>query len=324
MEIIALTGPYPSGVKELIAQLAPKGFEVRTIATVKEFDQLQDANYIILRTLSLDEGLINSIPNLKFIQRWGVGYDTVDIKAAGKRDIPVAITTGINAAPVSEMAVLLMLATYRNLIQLHNNVQAGKWREDAPSTAYVINGKTVGLVGIGNIGKQVAKKVQAFGAEVQYYDAFRLPPEEEVKLGVKYVEMDELLKTSDIISLHVPLTDDTRHLICTATIELMKPSAIIINTARGEIIREADLVEALQNNRILGAGLDVVEHEPATEDNPLLALKNVVVTPHMGAATSDISVSMAKRCVENIIKISKGENLAKSDVVNAGFLMKNK
>jgi len=324
MEVIALTGPYPSGVKELLAELAPSGFEVRTIATTQDFEKLQDANYIILRTLSLDEQIINSLPNLKFIQRWGVGYDTVDIQAAGKRNIPVAITTGINAAPVSEMAVLLMLATYRNLIQLFNNVQAGKWREGASANAYVINGKTVGLVGMGNIGKQVAKKVQAFGADVKYYDAFRLSPEEEAKLGVTYVEMEELLKTTDIISLHVPLTDDTRHLICTATIELMKPSAIIINTARGEIISEADLVVALQNNRIMGAGLDVVEHEPASKDNPLLTLKNVVVTPHMGAATSDISVSMAKRCMENIIKVSKGESLGTSDVVNAPFLINSK
>lgn len=321
MKKIALIGPYDPQIKELLYKGIPNDFTIKEITAESEYTALHDINYIILRTLTMKETIINSIPNLKLIQRWGVGFDTVDIEAAAKRKIPVAITSGMNAPSVSEMAVLLMLAVYRKLPRLHNNVLAGKWRGEAgiASTSYVIDGKTVGLIGFGSIGKLVAKKVQAFGANVQYYDAFRQPLEEEEKWGVKYVELEELLKTSDIISLHVPLMENTRHLICKDTIELMKPNAIIINTARGAIIKEEDLVEALQNKRILGAGLDVVEHEPPDANGPLLALDNIVLTPHMGGSTMDVNFSMAKRCIENIIKISKEEPLLKTDFVNAKY-----
>ncbi|GMA97657.1 2-hydroxyacid dehydrogenase [Pelosinus sp. IPA-1] len=321
MEVIALTGQYDPEIKALIAGMVPQGFILKEISSVDEYDNLREVNYIILRILSLNEKTINSIPNLKLIQRWGVGYDKVDVKAAGKRNIPVAITPGMNAAAVSEMAVLLMLAVYRNLIRLHNNVLDGKWQEDAgASSAYTIDGKTVGLIGLGNIGKEVAQKVKAFGAEVQYYDAFKQSPEEEEKLGIKYVVLEELLKTSDIVSLHVPLLDSTRHLICKENLALMKPSAIIVNTARGPIIDEADLVEALENRKILGAGLDCLENEPAAKNNPLFNLSNVVLAPHMGGSTIDISVKMAKRCIDNILKISKNESLPESDIVNAEYL----
>lgn len=322
MEIIALTGQYDPEIKAMFSKMIPPGFELKEISAASQYDELQDANYIILRILSLNEEVINSLPNLKLIQRWGVGYDKVDIAAAGKNKIPVAITPGMNASSVSEMAVLLMLAVYRKLICLHNNVLAGKWQQEGiGSASYTIDGKTVGLIGLGNIGKQVARKVMAFGAAVQYYDVFRLSPEEEEKLNLRYVELEELLKTSDIISVHVPLTDKTKHLICKDTIELMKPTAIIVNTARGPIINEDDLEEALRNQRILGAGLDCLEKEPADENNPLFKLENIVVTPHMGGSTRDINVNMAKRCIENIVKISKGQALPKTDVVNAQYLV---
>lgn len=325
MDVIALMGPYDPEVKNFIESIVPKGFVIKEIPSTSELDNLSDANYVILRVLSLNEQLIHSMPNLKLIQRWGVGYEKVDIKAAGARNIPVAITPGMNAASVSEMAVLLMLAVYRKLIQLHNNVVEGKWQQEGiTSTSYTIDGKTVGLIGFGSIGKLVTQKVKAFGAEVQYYDVFRLSAEEEKKWGVKYVDLEQLLKTSDIISLHVPLNDTTRHLICKDTIELMKPSAIIINTARGAIIKEDDLVEALRSHKILGAGLDCLEKEPADRSNPLFQLDNIVVTPHMGGSTIDISVSMAKRCIENIVKISRGQDLLKTDIVNTEYLTNRK
>jgi len=321
MEVIALTGQYDPEVKALIAGMVPQGFILKEISSPDEYDILREANYIILRILSLNEEVINSLPNLKLIQRWGVGYDKVDVKAAGKRNIPVTITPGMNAAAVSEMAVLLMLSVYRNIIRLHGNVLEGKWQEDAgASSAYTIDGKTVGFIGLGNIGKQVAQKVQAFGAKVQYYDIFRQSPQEEEKLGIKYADLSEVLKNSDIISLHVPLLDSTRHLICKETLALMKPSAIIVNTARGPIINEADLVEALENGEILGAGLDCLENEPAAKNNPLFKLNNVVLSPHMGGSTIDISVKMAKRCIDNILKVSKNESLPKTDVVNTEYL----
>ena len=321
METIGLVGPYDPQIRTLIHQSIPGGFSIKEVPAENRYHELQDVNYIILRTLTLRESIIQTIPELKLIQRWGVGYDTVDIEAAAKRKIPVAITSGMNASSVSEMAVLLMLSVYRKLPLLHNNVLAGKWRGESgiASTSYVIDGKTVGLVGLGSIGRLVAKKVQAFGAGVQYYDVFRLPPEEEAALGVKYSELNDLLKTSDIVSLHLPLTDTTRHLICKDSIELMKANAVVINTARGEIVREADLLEALQKKRILGAGLDVMEHEPPAKDNPLLALDNIVFSPHMGGSTMDVNFCQVKRCIENITRICRGESLAKEDFVNARF-----
>ncbi|WP_312340028.1 2-hydroxyacid dehydrogenase [Anaerospora hongkongensis] len=323
MEIIALTGPYDFEVKKMLYQMLPSGFEIREVGSENEYGQLQAVDYVILRTLKMNDQVIHSIPNLKLIQRWGVGYDTVDIIAAGKRNIPVAITSGMNAAPVSEMAVLLMLAVYRNLPLLYANVLAGSWRDGINvGSLFTIEGKTVGLVGLGAIGRQVVAKVKAFGATVQYYDAIRLSTEDETKLGIRYVGLEELFRTSDIISLHVPLLDNTRQMIRKETLELMKPAAVIINTARGEIIKEDDLVDALINKRILGAGLDVVEREPADRNNPLLSLQNVVVTPHMGGSTMDISVNMAKRCIENIVRISKGEPLIPTDLVNKQYLCK--
>jgi Phosphoglycerate dehydrogenase and related dehydrogenases len=322
METVALIGPYDPAIRAMITGAISNEFNIREISAENEYNQLQDVNYIILRTLSLKEKVINSIPNLKLIQRWGVGYDKVDIKAAGNRNIPVAITSGMNAPSVSEMAVLLMLATYRKLPLLHSNVLQGNWRGETgiASSSYVIDGKMVGLIGFGAIGKQVAQKVKAFGADVQYYDAVRMSTEDETKCDVKYADLTSLLKTSDIISLHLPLTEKTKHLINKDTIELMKDTVIIINTSRGAIIKEDDLVAALKTNRILGAGLDVLEQEPPDKDNLLFTLKNVVCTPHMGGSTMDVNVNMAKRCVNNIVSVSRNEKLLKADIVNAQYL----
>ena len=321
MQTIALVGPFDPQIKVLMSQMVPDGFVLKEIPTEGELHKLYDANYIILRVLGLNEQVINSIPNLRLIQRWGVGFDKVDIRAAGKRNIPVAITSGMNAIPVSELTVLLILAVYRKLILLYKNVINGKWqKENIASTTYTIDGKTVGLIGLGSVGKQVARKVKAFGADVQYYDARRLSSAEEETWGVKYAELTDLLKMSDVISLHLPLTDETRHLICKETIGLMKSSAVIINTARGAIVKEEDLIEALQQKRIMGAGLDVFEREPPDKNNLLFQMDNVVVTPHIGGSTAEISLNMAKRCIENIIRISKGEELLKVDVVNAQYL----
>ena len=320
METIALMGPYDMAVKQMLRELAPETFAFVEVHSEQELARLQQAQYIILRVLGTPAELIASLPKLRLIQRWGVGFDKVDIQAAGARNIPVAVTPGMNAASVSEMAVLHMLAVYRRLLTLHRNVLAGKWQQPGlASISYTICGKTAGLIGLGHIGRLVAQKVQAFGAKVQYFDSFRLPAAEEQQLGLCYVSLEELLHTSDIVSLHVPLTDATRHLIDRHAIELMKPEAILINTARGGIVCERDLIDALREHRILGAGLDCEEQEPAAADSPLLQLDNVVLTPHMGGSTIDTSRNMARRCIENIIRVSRGEELSPKDVVNRQY-----
>jgi D-3-phosphoglycerate dehydrogenase / 2-oxoglutarate reductase len=324
MELVALVGPYDRKIRKLIYDSMPPGFTIKEILSEGEYGKMRDVNYIIIRMFPLTESVINSVPNLKLIQRWGVGYETVDIKAAGARGIPVAITSGMNASAVSEIAVLLMLAVYRQFSLLSRNLLEGKWRgeEGITSTSYIIEGKTAGIIGLGNIGKLVAGKLNAFGARVQYYDIIRLTTEEERKRNVTYAGFEELLTTSDIVSLHVPLDASTRHMICRKTIELMRPDALLINTSRGGVVKEVDLIEALEKKRILGAGLDVMEQEPIGKNNPLLQLKNVAMTPHMGGSTVDVNIKMIARCIENIVKVSKGEKIDQADFVNADFFGK--
>ena len=308
---VALVGIFPSGAKEMFMELLPaEKFQIEIVNTQEKYDMLTDAEVIILRIFKINREVIERNKNLKFIQKWGAGFDTIDIEAAGERNIYVANAPGANAYAVSELAVMHILAVYRNLIVQHEAMKKGEWtKNDYIDRSYGIFGKIVGLIGCGSIGKGVAKKVQAFGATVQYYDVFRMSELEEKSLDMKYVELDELLKTSDIISLHLPLTVATRNLINKEKIELMKPTAIIINTARGGIINEEDLIEALINNRILGAGLDCIANEPVQPGDPILEAPNVTLTPHIGGTSADLLVHMVPLMAENIINFEKQQEI---------------
>jgi D-3-phosphoglycerate dehydrogenase len=218
-----------------------------------------------------------------------------------------------------------MLSLYRHIIPLNNSVASGIWeRQVYIDKTYEINGKTVGLVGCGNIGRLVAKKIQSLGANVIYYDAYRMTPEREKELNIKYAEIKELLKQSDIISLHLPSTPATKGMINKDYLSQMKPSAILINTARGSIINEKDLYEALKNNWILGAGLDTLEQEPPSPDNPLLTLDNIVITPHVGGNTVDMNSIMVSHVVDNIIRVDNNEPIPIGDLVNGEYLIEQK
>jgi phosphoglycerate dehydrogenase-like enzyme len=177
-------------------------------------------------------------------------------------------------------------------------------------SSYEIAGKTIGLIGLGRIGREVATRARAFAAEIVYFDTIRLDPDTERALGVTFVPLDELLATADIISLHVPSTPATRHLIDSAALEKMKPTAVLINTARGPLVDEQALVAALRANRILGAGLDVFEKEPPSTDHPLFALPNVVVTPHIAAGTVDALRAKMDACFANMKRVVAGEEPA--------------
>ncbi|MEN6499037.1 MAG: 2-hydroxyacid dehydrogenase [Rectinema sp.] len=324
MEKIALVGTYGADVRPMLEMRLKGAMGVETVASEREFDRLADVEYVILRGLAMKRATIEAMPRLKLIQRWGVGFDKVDIAAANERGIPVAIAPGANAAPVSELTLLLMLALYRNLVKLHNGMVQGCWeKEKFINNSFMIKGKTVGLIGCGAIGQQVAKKVRAFGAEVVYYDAFRLPEKTEQELGLIYRELDEVLAQADIVSLHLPLLDSTRGMIGRREIALMKPNAILINTARGEIVDTAALVEALAGKRIAGAGVDVFDSEPLAADSPLRALDNVVLTPHVGGNTADISMGMVDICLENIFAVRDGRPLSPKVLVNKQYLKKD-
>lgn len=324
MEKIALIGPYGADVQPLLEKRLQGAMSVVTVSGESEFDRLVDVEYVILRVLSMKRPTIEAMPKLKLIQRWGVGFDKVDVVAAGERGIPVAIAPGANSTPVSELALLLMLALYRNLVKLHEGMIQGRWeKEKFIDNSFMIKGKTVGLVGCGAIGQQVAKKVQAFGAEVIYYDAFRLPERTELELGLSFRSLDEVLSSADIVSLHLPLLDTTRGLIGRREICLMKPRALLINTARGEIADSVALAQALSEKRIAGAGLDVFDSEPLASDSPLRDLDNVVMTPHVGGNTADMSMDMVDICLENILAVHDGRPLSPKVLVNSQYLKKS-
>ncbi len=319
METIALVGPYGADVLPLVERRVEGRMAVKSVPEEARFAELADVEYVILRVLRMTAATIASMPRLRLIQRWGVGFDKVDVEAAGKRNIPVAVAPGGNATPVSELAVLLMLAVYRNLVALHEGTRRGLWEKDRYiDNSFVIRGKTVGLVGCGAIGLQVAEKVRAFGANVVYHDAVRRDPAEEASLGLRFAGLDELLREADIVSLHLPLLDSTRGLIGARALGLMKPRAVLINTARGEIVDTAALANALRSGRLLGAGLDVFHPEPLAEDSPLRGLANVVLTPHTGGNTSDVNEEMVNLCVDNILAVSEGSS--PRAVVNAKYL----
>ena len=321
MPTIALVGPYGNDVVPLFKKKLGPDFLIEPIPTESEFGKLKDADYLVLRVLSLTRATIEAMPRVKLIQRWGVGFDKVDIVAAGEHGIPVAIAPGGNASPVSELALLLMLALYRNLLALHSGILAGDWdKQKFIDNSFMLRGKTLGLIGCGAIGAQVAKKAKAFGAEVIYFDARRLPESVEKDLGLSFAALDQLLGSADIVSLHLPLTEATRGLIGARELSLMKSSAILINTSRGEIVSTDALARALEEKTIAGAGLDVFDPEPLPANSPLLSLPNVVLTPHVGGNTADMSIDMVDICSKNILAISRGEALPANVLVNGHCL----
>ena len=320
MKKIGLVGTYFPGAYNALHENVPQGFELVDVLCKEDYDKLADCEYMISR-LNIDPDIINYVPNVRFWQRWGAGYDHVDLKAWGERGIPIGICPGVNSGIVAELAVMLMLAGYRNLLQINRDLRAGHWpKTEYFGRSFMIRGKTVGILGLGNIGKKVAALVSAFGAKVIYYDIIRMHEQEE-RFGYEFVQMDELLRRSDIFSIHCPLDEVTCGMIGKEQLALMKPSAMLINTARGPIVDEAALVEALQTGVIATAGLDTYEHEPLPKDHPLLTLDNVVASAHAGGNTKDNDINMVTYVYDNITAFDEGRPLrSEQDIVNGQYL----
>lgn len=321
MEKVLIIGPFnPAMRAALEASFDSGAFELEFAGESIDLEQVKCADYIILRTLSIDAGCMQHLRRTRMIQRWGAGYDTVDIREAGKRGIQVAVTYGMNAAPVAELAVALALAVYRNIVPLTNDIMEGRWsREEYSRRSYTVAGKTVGIFGSGNIGRKAAALFKAFGAEVIYYDPYRLTVNQEQALGMQFVTREELWEKADILTLHAPLTEDTRHVINAVTLNQMKDGAVLINTAREELVDYEAVAAALGRGKLLGAGFDAVESH-FVEDNPFHGMPNVVLTPHLGGNTVDNAVHMARRCAEQIAAVSRGERLKPPHLVNEPYL----
>lgn len=258
---------------------------------------------------TMDDAFYKAAPKLKLVQLLSAGYDRCDIEAARRARVPICNNGGANSTAVAEHAMLLMLAVCRRLVWQHSNVAAGRWRGNAVQDVklYELKGRTLGIVGLGSIGKKVARMAQAFGMTVQYYDIVRLTEERADDLGVKFALFDELLKTSDIVSLHVPLTPETKHMVGAQQLAMMKSTAYLINTCRGPVADEKALIEALAAGTIAGAGLDVFDQEPPPADNPLFTLSNVTLTAHFAGPTWENQYSRFRNAFDNCQRVIRGE-----------------
>jgi phosphoglycerate dehydrogenase-like enzyme len=296
-------------VLDIARSLTPPGFELVVVdpGTPEFYQAAADAEYFLGLARQMGGEFFRSAPRLRLVQLLSAGYDRVDVEAARKAQVPVANNGGANAIAVAEHAIMLMLAVLKRLVRLHNDVVAGRWRATDPDARiHELAGKTLGIVGLGNIGKKVARRAAAFDMDVRYYDIKRLTEDEEDALGVRFVLFTELLRSSDIVSLHVPLDDTTRNMLGAPELSVMKPTAILINTCRGPVVDEDALHRALAGGRLAGAGLDVMMEEPPAPDHPLLALPNVTLTPHSAGPTWENWTARFRNGFDNIQRVAAG------------------
>ena len=307
---IIVVSPSPE-VTPIAQEMAPLGFETLIFDSDNPdfLPALSDASYMVCYPhVPMGPEFHAEAKDLKLVQLLSAGYDRVDIEAARAAGRPVCNNGGANAISVAEHAMMLMLTVARRVIWQHDNVSGGRWRGNGPSPRmYELAGKTLGIIGLGNIGKKVAKRAQAFGMNVHYFDIVRLSEDREDQLNVRFRLLREILAECDVISLNLPLNESSQHMIGKAELELMKPTAILVNTARGPIIDEKALYDHLAAGRIFGAGLDVFDQEPTPPDNPLLKLDNVVLTAHFAGPTWDNHVARFRNAFDNVQRVERGE-----------------
>ncbi len=297
-------------IMEIARSLTPAGFEllVAEFGTPEFYAAAGQADYYLGLARQMGGEFFRAAPNLKLVQLLSAGYDRVDIEAARKSGVPVSNNGGANAIAVAEHTIMLMLAVLKRVVKFHNDVVAGKWRVGGfdDQRVYELSRRTLGIVGLGNIGKKVARRAAAFDMTVQYYDIARLTEAEEDALGVRFVLLPELLRSSDVVSLHVPLDDSTRHLMGAAQFAQMKPGAILINTCRGPVVDEAALYTALTQGQVAAAGLDVLVDEPPAKSHPLFSLPNVTLTPHSAGPTWENWTARFRNGFDNIQRVAAG------------------
>jgi len=267
----------------------------------------QDA---LITTLAdpVDAALLDRAPGLKVVANYAVGYNNIDVAAAQERGVAVTNTPGVLTDATADIAFGLLLTVGRRIAEGDRFVRTGAWTGWAPLQLLGgdVTGATLGLIGLGRIGKAVAQRARGFDMRLLYWNRTRLSAEEEAKLGLTYAPIEDVLATADFVSLHVALTPETHHLINADRLALMKPTAYLINTARGAVIDEGALVAALQAGQIAGAGLDVFEEEPKLHPG-LAALDNVVIPPHLGSATVGTRTKMGMMVVDNVLAACAGE-----------------
>ncbi len=288
--------------KEPLELLQNNGFEIERREKV-DADGLKDFEAVIVGVQRITREMLQN-SSVKIIAKHGVGVDNIDLEAATELEIPVTVTPNANAVSVAELTIGFIFALSKKLIDLHNDLY--QKRQFVSNVGLELHGKTLGIVGFGSIGKEVAKRALCLGMRVLVYDPYA---EESIlrELGVERAELDELLRQSDFVSLHVPLNESTRHLIDREKISLMKKTAYLINTARGGVVDEKALAEALKNGQIAGAALDVFDVEPLPPDSPFFDCPNVIMTPHVGAHTYEAILRMNMMAAESILDFFNGK-----------------
>ncbi|GAB7531190.1 hydroxyacid dehydrogenase [Pseudomonas sp. 3A(2025)] len=309
----------PAGLS-LLEQRGCRVLFVRAGQEVADIERLmatEPVDAVISRTFELSEQAINACPTLKVICKHGVGVSNIDVLAASARGIPVYVTPGANAQSVCEMTLALMFAAARKVSWMDSEIRAGRWSR--AQDGLELSGRTLGLVGFGQVARKVATVCQALGMSVRVYDPF-LNANSDLLGAVAVNSLPELLSQSQILSLHIPLTAQTHDLIGSAELAQLPEGAVLINTARGEVVNEAALVAALRSGQLYAAGLDTMAIEPLPSDSPLLALDNVVLTPHVGGSTPAALAAMARDAATTVLAVLDGQPLPRTSCINADQL----
>jgi len=316
---ISCLDTWPDKVKEVLLECAPREFNLR-FAESYEFEHqaelVRNADAILPGFARVTEELLQQTKRLKIVHKWGIGVDRIDVAAVHRRGILLAITSGANAHPVAELAIALMLAVYRRIYYNNVMMRLGKWpKDEMRETCFQLYGKKIGIVGFGNIGRKLAMKLRGFEADIVYFDPARASPEVEQSLDVRWCELDELIETCDIVSLHLPVNEKTRGMLDAKKIASMKQGAMLINTARGELIDEDALFKAVRDRHLLGAGLDAFDPEPVARGSQLLALNEIVVIPHGGGGVLDNVANVGRHAFGNMQKVFEGKSIDPSDLI---------
>lgn len=320
--LITVSGDCPY-IPEMRKILADKGIETKqadlsNLAEAGLIEQASDCTSVIAGPECWSERVFDALPHFKCIIKSGVGLDAIDMDAATKHGVAVANTPGQNAAAVAEMACAFILSSLRRINYCNEWVHGNREKRIADDVySHELSSLTVGLVGFGNIARTVAQMLSGFGCKFLAYD---VQPNLELakKLNVDIVDFEEVIRKSDVISLHVPLTKETKYIINKNTFAMMKKNAIVVNTCRGGVIQEEDLYEALKNNVIQGAALDVTEIEPIPKESPLLKLDNIQFTPHTATATYEAMRNLYYTCAKQTIQFYEGQQI--DNLINPDYI----
>lgn len=315
--IVVLDPLAPQRLDRMRAFL-PEGWRLDTTASRAAEDQkagLQGADFAIVSDVPVTAAMM-AVPGLRAVHKWGVGYDAIDLVAARANGVRVLRTTGSNAVPVAETALGLILSVNRNITRGHVAVQAGAWpKSELAATSVQLSGRTVGIVGMGHVGKALARLLRGFGCHVLYTKRNPLTGAEEAEAGVRFAPLEALLGQSDVVVLCCELNDSTRGMIDSARLALMQPGAALVNVARGGVVIEADLARALRAGRLRAAGVDVFSVEPVSIDNPLRDIDQAILTPHLAALSVDGFEASVTRMMSNLAAIQAGGEPAEIDVL---------